>query len=71
MYNIGISIDLKLEWLIFLILSRSLLEITGFWIFSFLQCSELIANIFLSSPMAKLISVIISSRIPSSGGLVT
>ena len=46
-------------------------EITGFWIFNFLQCSALILKILTSLPSVKLMSVINSSLIPSKGGLVT
>ena len=70
-YSIEIETALKSGWLIFFILSRSSFDITGFCILNFLACCGMISKIFLSPPIAKLMSVIISSRIPSNGGLVT
>ena len=54
-----------------LILSKSSLEITGFCMLNFFACLGETSNKLNSLPMVKLVSVTISSRIPSNGGLVT
>ena len=55
----------------YLILSKSSFEIIGLLIFSFLACFEFISKTLKSLPKPRLVSVTISSLIPSSGGLVT
>ena len=55
----------------YLILSKSSFDITGFCIDSFFACSGLISKRLNSGPRLRLMSVTISSLIPSSGGFVT
>ena len=54
-----------------LILSKSSFEIIGLLIFNFFEWSDTISYKLKSLPNPKLVSVTISSRIPSSGGFVT
>ena len=70
-YSALTDLDLKSSCSINLILSRSSLEMMGFWMFSFFACAGMTSKIFASLPTDMEVSVTISSRIPSSGGLVT
>ena len=71
LYKTSIEVVLKSLCSMYFILSKSSLDMTGFLINIFLHCSGQISKILTSLPMVKLVSVIISSLIPSKGGFVT
>ncbi len=71
LYKVKTDAALKFECSMYLILSRSSFEIIGLLIVKFIACFSDKSNKLHPLPIDKLVSVIISSLIPSSGGFVT